>query len=98
MVVSQVICVRKQMNASGTHEHIAQLGLGSGNIYSELISVEEAVRRLRRGDRLFTVSPTTGKMVDLIEAGCEHCGHRPYVRTEADGILDNNLLNLPNCG
>ena len=93
----RVICVNK--GPSGTHEHITYLGLGDETGYHQRVSVEEAIRQLRSpaGDRYYTISQTTGREANVIEGGCEVCGQRPYVRTTADGIRDNNLANLTYC-
>jgi ribose 5-phosphate isomerase len=93
----QVICVNK--GPSGTHEHITFLGLGSGSTYQRRISVADAIIQLRQpyGDRYFTISPSTSREAEVIEGGCEVCAHKPYVRTTADGIKDNNLSTLSFC-
>ena len=93
----QVICVNK--GPAGTHEHITFLGLGSGSTYQRRISVADAIVQLRlvSGDRYFTISPSTNREAEVIEGGCEVCAHKPYVRTTADGITDNNLSKLSLC-
>ncbi len=93
----QVICVNK--GPAGTHEHITHLGLGNSTGWTRRITVAEAITQLRSpfGDRYYTISPSTGREADVIEGGCEVCGQRPYVRTTADGIRDNNLSNLVFC-
>jgi hypothetical protein len=92
-----VVCVNK--TPSGSHEHITNLGLGTPSAWNRRITVAEAIQNLRSptGDRYYTVSPTTGVEADVIEGGCETCGERPYVRTTADGIRDNNLSTLVFC-
>jgi len=99
MASYRVICVNTVPNGSGTHEHIAWLGLGEPNTWNSRITVAQAIAQLRSpwGDRYYTVTPTTGLRAEVIEAGCESCDQRPYVRTTADGIYDNNLLALQYC-
>jgi hypothetical protein len=94
-----VVCVNKALSVGATHEHITHLGLGDAAGYRSRITVAEAIRQLRMpfGDRYYTVSPTTGRRAEVIEGGCEACGQRPYVRTTADGISDNNLNSLTYC-
>jgi hypothetical protein len=93
----RVTCVNT--TPAGTHHHITHLGLGNESTYYRRITVAEAIQNLRTplGDRYHTISPTTGARAEVIEAGCETCGQRPYVRTTADGIRDNNLRNLVFC-
>lgn len=93
----QVVCVNK--TPAGNHEHISHLGLGTTSTWNRRITVAEAIQNLRSAwsDRYYTVSPTTGIEAEVIEGGCETCGQRPYVRTTADGISDNNLGNLTYC-
>ncbi len=84
MAVHQVVCVNHAPAPGGTHQRI---------------TVAEAIMNLRSpyGDRYFTISPSTGRRADVIEGGCERCGQKPYVRTTADGIHDNNLNSLSYC-
>lgn len=93
----QVICINT--GPAGAHDHIEFLGLGNETGWSRRISVSDAVQQLRSpwGDRYYTISPSTGRQAEVVEGGCEVCGHRPYVRTTADGIRDNNLRSLTFC-
>jgi hypothetical protein len=99
MAVHQVVCVNRALTSSGPHHHITHLGLGNGTGYYHRLTVTEVIAQLRSpyGDRYYTVSPTTGRQAAVIEGGCEVCGQRPYVRTTADGIHDNNLSQLNAC-
>lgn len=99
MAVYQVICVNKTRSADGSHEHLSYLGLGGQAGWTRRITVDEAVRQLRSpgGDRYYTISPSTDVRAEVIEGSCERCGQRPYVRTTADGIHDNNLSRLSIC-
>jgi hypothetical protein len=95
----RVTCVNKAQHPGHNHPHITELGLGSDAGYYRRVTVAEAITNLRSpyGDRYYTISPTTGRRANVVEGGCEACGMRPYVRTTADGILDNNLSNLTFC-
>jgi hypothetical protein len=99
MATHQVVCVNKAPAGYGWHEHITHLGVGNGAGWLARVSVAEAIVQLRNpyGDRYYTISPTTGRRAEVIEGGCEVCGQRPYVRTTADGIMDNNLSALTAC-
>jgi hypothetical protein len=99
MTVHQVTCINTELSPDGTHTHISHLGLGTSAGYYHRITVAQAVAQLQApwGDRYFTISPTTGLRAEVIEAGCEICGRRPYVRTTADGVRDNNLRALTFC-
>ncbi|HTO77369.1 MAG TPA: DUF3892 domain-containing protein [Thermoanaerobaculia bacterium] len=90
-------CINK--GPAGTHKHIEYLGLGDETGWSRRVSVPDAIQQLRSpwGDRYYTISPSTGWEAEVIEGACEVCGQRPYVRTTADGIRDNNLLSLTYC-
>jgi hypothetical protein len=95
----RVICVNKTRGVLASCEHITNLGLGDESGYYQRITVDEVLRQIRNpfGDRYYTVSPTTGARAEVIEGQCEVCGGRPYVRTTADGIRDNNLNSLTLC-
>jgi hypothetical protein len=92
----QVVCV--DTAPAGTHRHITTLGLRT-TVGIQTVSKDWVIGQLRdpSGHRFYTVSPSTGKTAWVIEGGCEVCSLRPYVRTTADGIRDNNLLSLGAC-
>lgn len=102
MASKRVVCVNYGPSRDGTHQHITHLGVGDNTTgYKDRIAVPDVVAQLQSpwGDRYYTVSPTTGRQVNVIEAerGCRTCGHRPYVKTDADGITDDNLSDLSRC-
>ena len=99
MAAFQVTCVNVAASADRSHNHITHLGIRNSGGFRRRIAVAEAVNQLRSqfGDRYYTVSTSTGRRADVVVGGCEVCGQRPYVRTTADGIYDNNLVSLPNC-
>lgn len=99
MARHQVVCINSGPSQHGNHSHITHLGLGAASGYQLRITVAEAINQLRSpwGDRYFTISPTTGISAEVVEGECEACGQRPYVRTTADGIHDNNLCALRFC-
>jgi hypothetical protein len=93
----QVDCVNKV--TTGNHDHITHLGVRNGSGWQQRLALWEVLAQIRNpyGDRYYTVSPTTGRVAWVVEGGCEVCGQRPYVRTTADGISDNNLSYLRIC-
>lgn len=95
----QVICVDRAPAPDGSHAHITHFGLADASGWFGRVSVEQALAQISLpwGDRYYTISPTTGQRAFVIAGGCERCGRRPYVRTTADGLYDNNLSALPTC-
>lgn len=101
MASKRVVCVNYGPSRDGTHQHITYLGVGNATGYENQVAVPDAVSQLQSpwGDRYYTISPSTGQRADIIEAerGCRTCGHRPYVKTDPDGIIDDNLSDLSRC-
>lgn len=99
MATHQVVCVNYSPSADGTHYHITDLGVGSAAGWTQRVTVPQAITQLRLpgGDRYYTISSSTGVRAEVVEGECERCGMKPYVRTTADGILDNNLSKLKYC-
>ncbi len=95
----QVVCVDKAPAVgSPYHTHITHLGLATTG-GTKRVTREWMIQELRKpaGHRFYTISPNTGAVAEVIEAGCEVCGVKPYVRTTADGVYDNNLNSLEAC-
>lgn len=100
MATYRVVCVRRaQSGTNPSHHHLTHLGLQDISGRRSEITVQAAVNQVRSqfGDRYYTISASTGARADVIGGECEACGQRPYVRTTADGIRDNNLSALSNC-
>jgi hypothetical protein len=76
------------------HEHIVQVGLGSGNHYNQRIGVSQVYVLMNQGNRFFTVSPSTGRRA-VVEPW--HCCGIATLRTRPDIVADNNLDNLDAC-
>lgn len=86
----QVTCVRKS-SPERLHEHITHLG-GHGWKWP----VAQVIRSIENGDNtFFVVDPRTKSRSELIVVRPE--GKKAYVRTHADGSLNDNLLGLPPC-
>jgi hypothetical protein len=74
------------------HRHIVKVGNEGGSF-----TVEQARAAIAAGDRLFTVSPSTGRQANVERYTCPSpCGYQT-LRSAPDAVKDNNLDNLPNC-
>ena len=86
----QVLCIRKS-NPERAHEHITHLG-GHGWKWP----IAQVIRSIDAGDNTFFVlDPRTRQRSIVLVVRPE--GKKPYVRTHADGDLNDNLLMLPPC-
>jgi uncharacterized protein DUF3892 len=86
----QVTCIRKS-NPAREHEHITHLG-GHGWKWP----VAQVIRSIESLDNTFyVIDPRTKKRSELAIVRPE--GKKPYVRTHADGDMNDNLLGLPPC-
>jgi hypothetical protein len=83
----QVTCINKR-NRQSPHERISHIG-GAGWKVPE----DAAIAGIKNGTQAFFVS-VQGKSVWVVVA--THEG-REYLKTEADGVIPNNLLSLPEC-
>lgn len=82
-----------RMTPGGTrHEHIASVQWRNANAGTTGVStVASMVRFIDGGDAAVTWDGRTSARVIVVRPS----GHAPYLRTVADGILTNNLLQLP---
>lgn len=88
----QVTCIRKP-NRFSSHEHITHIGNSSGNWF---MTREVAIKRIEgKIDTFFVVDPANGKRsnVEVVK----EANKDPYLRTRADGDLNDNLLSLNEC-
>ena len=86
----QVLCIRKS-NPERSHEQITHLG-GHGWKWP----IAQVIRSIEAGDNTFFVlDPRTRQRSVVMVVRPE--GKRAYVRTHADGDLNDNLLMLPPC-
>jgi hypothetical protein len=83
---TRIECVNKEPRQD-PHKQIENVG-GSG----WKITQDEAIRNIESGER-YVVS-VGGRTVGVIIA--THAGNK-YIKTEADGHGENNLLSLPEC-
>ena len=67
-------------------------GSGGGGWYRD---IDTLIGLIESGDRFWTVAPT-GESVWIVVQAHPKSG-RKYLKTEADGVVPNNLLSLPEC-
>ena len=85
----RIICVVRRADG-----HVRAVGYsenGTGVIYDDLWTLDQARHAIQQGHRLFTVSPSTGveAEVELSEEG---------IRTRPGAGVDHDLDDLPTCG
>lgn len=94
MADCQVTCITKP-NPNSPHEHITQIGGGSGSNRWKLTR-EDAIRRIdNKVDSFYVVDPRSLKRSTV--AVVRPTSGQPYLRTYADGNWNNNLLELNQC-
>ena len=90
----QVQCTTKSPAGSKNHQHITHIG---GRLpLPRYISTSDAIVAIRSNPRaFFTIDPSTKRKayVEIIGPTTSN----PYLRTVADGIPINNLIELPEC-
>ena len=86
----EITCVDKEPYTPG-HRHIVSVGIGAGR---ESLTVTEAYQLMRAGNRLYTVSPSTGAVAQVEPW---HCHVVATLRATADAVHDNNLDNIDSC-
>jgi hypothetical protein len=85
---SQVTCIHK-IPRNNTHEGITHLG-GAGWKWTRAQVIESIQSKT---NTFFTM--VGGRRADV---GVVQGANGPYVRTYADGVWNDNLLALPECG
>jgi len=81
----------KKAKSDDPHNCIQGIGVAEADGIPWYLSRERAIARIEAGTlTLWTMGG--GKRAEVIVA--EHLGHK-YLKTEADGIHTNNLLELP---
>jgi Protein of unknown function (DUF3892) len=90
-IASQVIATRKARSTNG-YTVITHVKLSP---YGSIFSKDEACNEVLAGRwELYTVNPLNGVRVPV---QVRHLNHVPYLITEADRTVINNLLSLPDC-
>jgi len=88
----KVTCVTKP-HPQSPHEHITHLGNPQAGWK---LTREEVIRSIdARTNTFYVVDPYTGRRSDIEVVRIP--GHVPYVKTRADGDLNDNLLSLNQC-
>ena len=87
----QITCITKSQS-NGGHEHITH----AGNPPTWIWTVEQIIASIDNKSNTFYVrDPKTGKRADV--GVVRPNGMRPYIRTHADGVWNDNLLSLSTC-
>jgi hypothetical protein len=89
----EIGCINKS-DRYNPHERIQNVGGRNGDGTAWKMSEDDAITGIETGKWSFYVSKQ-GRTVDVIVALSAH-GHK-YLRTVADGLQPDNLLNLPEC-
>ncbi len=88
----RVSCINKK-DRYDPAQRISHLGGGTGSNRWKL-SQREVVRQIDQGIETFEVEINEGVVKIVVRVS--QYGNK-YVKTEADGETENNLLNLPEC-
>lgn len=93
MAEYQVTCINKP-DRSSKHEHITHIG----NIQANWRMTRElAVKQIEsKANAFYTVDRVTGARAYI--GVVREDGKSPYLRTYADGVWNDNLLALTECG
>ena len=94
MADCQVTCITKPHPAS-RHEHITHIGNSTSNPPWRWTR-EQVIASIEAGtNTFFVIDPRTGRRADV--AVFREAGRLPFLRTNADGDWNDNLLSLPQC-
>lgn len=89
----EVNCVTKP-NRNSPHEHITHIG---NTTIQWRLTREEAIKRIEaKTEGYYTVDKQTGKRAQI--GVVRVAGQAPYLRTNADGKWNDNLLAQAECG
>lgn len=88
---AQISCINKS-DRPNPHERITHIGGESNGGWK--LTQQQAIDMIDRGEWSF-YTHVNGRSVWVVVA-ISPWGHR-YLRTEADGQYENNLLSLPEC-
>jgi Protein of unknown function (DUF3892) len=92
MADAQVTCITKP-HPESPHEHITHLGNPRAGWKW---AVEQVIASIEtRANTFHVVDPITGRRSEV--GVVRPASGRPYVRTYADGLWNNNLLSLNQC-
>lgn len=93
MASYRVVCITKP-NVNSSHEHITEIGYYESALNPKrIISVDEAIRRIKLNKWEFYVSTASGTAyVEAYPHGAEK-----YIKTIPDSTTRDNLLKLDQC-
>lgn len=92
MADCEIRCITKSVS-TGSFEHITHVGNPAGGWRW---TVEETIASIDAKSNTFYVKDaTSGRRADVGVVRPDH--RKPYLRTYADGIWNDNLLALPSC-
>lgn len=88
----QISCITKSIPHGG-HEHITHVGNPAGNWRWPVENVISSIDS--KTNTFFVRDPRTGKRANV--GVVRPSGLRPYIRTYADGVWNDNLLAQSQC-
>ena len=91
----EVVRVRLKETDDQSHYHVDLVGYESEHIEGEpiMVATERVIEKMLYNR--FWMKTLAGEETDLVSGKCSVCGHEPYLRTAADGELEEHLLDLP---
>jgi hypothetical protein len=94
----RIVCTEQEpFYQPTTHAHIVAVGTGTNpDKADQRWKLDEVLAAMDRGDRFYTVSPSTGKTALVEKYACLKCS-RTFIRSTPDAIYDNNLDSLRRC-
>lgn len=90
----EIVCIDKTPHHTYPYERILNVGYVDMNGTKRVITIQQAIDGIKIGRFSFHVKikdHDVNVLIQKSENGNE------YLRTEADGLLVNNLLQLPKC-
>lgn len=93
MILIKITCIKK-LNQYSRYEAITHLGRNQALLYTaEYWTVEDAIKAIQAGTHQF-YTEINGEKSDIIVVSDND---RMYLRTRANNIWNDNLLELPEC-
>lgn len=90
MAQTYYITARRMDHTVHGGHHVGSVRLLDGSV----ITRQDVLARLRQGYVFDTYNPSTKHQARVIPFQCSRCG-TTYLTTQADGLKDDNLDNLP---
>jgi hypothetical protein len=96
MASYRIVCTEQSDPPAPGHGHILAVGVGDDpSKATERFEVAEVRRKLRAGDRFYTVGIASGDEADVQAFDC-WCSVKT-IRSDPDQVTDNNLDDLRLC-